>query len=51
MPDDPKPELVPFEIDVKVDRVRVRITLMLKSGTVVEPGSTVSVETKPEPSD
>ncbi|MGH8101576.1 MAG: hypothetical protein ACREIW_09780 [Chthoniobacterales bacterium] len=52
MPDADKSELVPFEIEVTVGRVKVTVELMLRPGTVVEQqsGPTVSVETTPEPS-
>jgi hypothetical protein len=35
MPDDAKPEPVPFTLDVTVDKTRVQVTLLLRPGTAV----------------
>jgi hypothetical protein len=35
MPDDAKPEPIPFPVEVTVNGVRVTVTLMLKPGTAV----------------
>jgi hypothetical protein len=55
MPDDAKPEPVPFPVDVMVNGVRVVVTLMLRPGTTVtaapitiEPPRSVTVAARDE---
>jgi len=50
MADDDKPALIPFVVDVTVDRTRVQVTLLLKPGTVVSVASTKTT-TGPTPKD
>jgi hypothetical protein len=39
------PDPIPFEIEVTVDKVRIRVTLLLRSGTVVEQVKNASADT------
>ena len=45
---DEKAELIPFNVDVTVDRTRVQVTLLLKPGTAVTVAETKTT-TEPEP--
>jgi hypothetical protein len=50
MPDDKKPEQVPFPVEVTVNGVRVTVTLMLKPGTTVTVAET-TISDPPKPSE
>jgi hypothetical protein len=50
MPDDKKPEPVPFPVEVTVNGVRVTVTLMLKPGTTVTVAET-KISDPPMPSE
>jgi hypothetical protein len=50
LPDDAKPEPIPFTVDVTVDRTRVQVTLLLRPGTAVTVAETKTT-TEPTPKD